>query len=131
MDRITKYIIFGSIVLIILTAIGLVVLVLGNRKQIDPDDVLGQNAKEIALSDVQKNNSVKSCWTIVGGNVYDATGVIAANNDLQATLVKACGGDGTDYYTIKKFSKQELTNEQINKLFNQLQQKRVGIIAPE
>jgi cytochrome b involved in lipid metabolism len=130
-NRITYLIIAGVIVFVLLLG-GIFIFALMGRETADKkaDDILGLNSKEIALSEVQKNNTASSCWTIVGGNVYDATSLIAKNKPIEQTLATACGADGTKVYTILKYEKQNLTNQQISELFNQLQTSRIGIIAP-
>lgn len=130
-NRITYLIIAGVIIFVLLLG-GIFIYALLGRESADKkaDNILGINSKEIALADIQKNNSSSSCWTIIGGNVYDATSVITKNKDLEKTLALACGGDGSKVYTVLKYEKQDLTKQQITELFNQLQSSRIGILAP-
>lgn len=49
----------------------------------------------IPYSEVQKHNSVESCWVILSGNVYDVTSFIDNHPGGRNAILKAAGTDAT------------------------------------
>ncbi|MGC8776201.1 MAG: cytochrome b5 domain-containing protein [Minisyncoccia bacterium] len=47
------------------------------------------------LSEVQKHNSVASCWSVIRGNVYDLTSWIKNHPGGEKAILGICGKDGT------------------------------------
>lgn len=130
MNRSIKLFSLVFIVVIALIIIFGLWFVFADQNKVDQDKTLSVDAVEIDLSALELNNTTDSCWTALGGSVYDATPVIAKNPEYAMHLAKACGTDGTDVYTIKKFGNQELSDEILTKLSNQLKENRLGVLAP-
>lgn len=53
----------------------------------------------IGVAEVQKHNTVKDCWTVVNGNVYNLTSYISSHPGGSAVLAAICGKDGTAAFT--------------------------------
>ena len=121
-----KILIFAIVLLSIVTLVFLASFTQSNN----PNRALTLNTKEFNITEIQKNNNDNSCWTVINGTVYDATKVLANNQDIKQILLNACGKDGSDTYVIKKYSQQNLNRNDIQKLYNQLKEFRLGIIAP-
>jgi hypothetical protein len=49
----------------------------------------------IPYSEVQKHNSVDSCWVILSGNIYDVTSFIDQHPGGRTAILKAAGTDAT------------------------------------
>ena len=49
----------------------------------------------IPYSEVQKHNSVESCWVIISGNIYDVTSFINKHPGGRNAILKAAGTDAT------------------------------------
>lgn len=49
----------------------------------------------IPYSEVQKHNSVESCWVIISGTVYDVTSFIDKHPGGRNAILKAAGMDAT------------------------------------
>jgi L-lactate dehydrogenase (cytochrome) len=49
----------------------------------------------IPYSEVQKHNSVESCWVVILGNVYDVTSFIDRHPGGRNAILKAAGTDAT------------------------------------
>jgi len=47
---------------------------------------------------VRRNNSERSCWTVINGNVYDLTSWINAHPGKSGPIKSLCGIDGTTSY---------------------------------
>lgn len=50
-------------------------------------------------ADVQTHKSPSSCWSIIGGDVYDLTSWISRHPGGAEVILGLCGTDGTDAYT--------------------------------
>ena len=55
----------------------------------------GAAAKIISISEVEKNSSASSCWSIVNGNVYDLTKWIDRHPGGAAVIKSMCGKDAS------------------------------------
>lgn len=51
------------------------------------------------LAEVAKHNSQSSCWTAVGGNVYDLTSFISQHPGGADAIMSLCGIDGSAAFT--------------------------------
>jgi cytochrome b involved in lipid metabolism len=124
------YFIITFTIITIFGLVGLLIFSLSNKSDANVNSDLVLGTKEFNIKDIEKNDNIKSCWTIINGTVYDATKVIANNPNLQDILITACGKDGSDIYVIKKYGSQALSDKDIKMLYSQLQDHRLGIIAP-
>lgn len=86
--------------------------------------------KEISINEVANHNSPNDCWVYIGGQVFNATAVIAQNESQKSILSSVCGGDGTSIYTVQKYSEQELSRTDILKLREQLNSYQIGLLTP-
>lgn len=59
----------------------------------------GTSASAYAMTEVSSHNSVSSCWTTVGANVYDLTSWIAKHPGGEQAILGLCGTDGTAAFT--------------------------------
>jgi cytochrome b involved in lipid metabolism len=53
----------------------------------------------ISVSEVQKHNTAKDCWTVINKNVYDLTSYIATHQGGASVLTAICGKDGTKAFS--------------------------------
>lgn len=51
------------------------------------------------IADVQAHNTQSSCWSVIGGDVYDLTSWVARHPGGSQAIIGLCGTDGTDTYT--------------------------------
>lgn len=51
------------------------------------------------MAKVKANNSSKSCWSVINGNVYDLTKWINSHPGGSSFILGMCGTDGTDAFT--------------------------------
>lgn len=129
-SNLTRVIITATILLLILGGVSLGYSLYNKPSSDDTLSSLGVGAKELSSVDVAKHATSSSCWTIVGGSVYDATSVLKNNPKQADVLVKACGVDGSAIYTVQKYTQNTLDDETIAKLKEELFANRLGIIAP-
>jgi cytochrome b involved in lipid metabolism len=47
---------------------------------------------------VATHNNETSCWSTINGNVYDLTTIISKQLDVDQTILKICGKDGTSTF---------------------------------
>ena len=57
--------------------------------------------KKIAVKEVIKHNSEKSCWMVIDKKVYDITSYITKHPTPPQILIKYCGKDGSKGYKTK------------------------------
>lgn len=74
-----------------------------------------------ALADIASHNTQSSCWTAVGGNVYDLTSFVSAHPGGVENIMKVCGVDGT-----ATFAAQHGSNENAQAALASL---KIGILA--
>lgn len=55
-------------------------------------------AKSYTIADVQAHNTQASCWSTIGGDVYDLTSWITRHPGGPQTIIGLCGTDGTSAY---------------------------------
>lgn len=48
--------------------------------------------------EVAKHNSVRSCWVIISGNVYDVTDFLGSHPGGSHSILRLAGQDATDAY---------------------------------
>lgn len=51
------------------------------------------------LSQVEENNNKTSCWTIIGGNVYDITSYVPNHPGGEKEILQICGKDGSQLFS--------------------------------
>ncbi len=85
--------------------------------------------REINIKEIAAHSTATDCWTYIGGMVFDATKVIAANTQYADYLVRACGADGSSVYTVLKYSEQPLERQTIVQLREQLGEHQVGLLS--
>lgn len=51
-----------------------------------------------SMTDVQAHNTQSSCWSVIGGDVYDLTTWISRHPGGSQAIIGLCGTDGTDAY---------------------------------
>ncbi len=54
--------------------------------------------KTFSINDVAKHNDQISCWTVVGGNVYDITNFILSHPAGVDKIMRGCGVDATNMF---------------------------------
>jgi cytochrome b involved in lipid metabolism len=54
--------------------------------------------KTYTLADISVHNSKTSCWTTVGGKVYDITSYVPRHPGGERNILKVCGKDGTSLF---------------------------------
>jgi len=52
----------------------------------------------LTMNDVSANNTAKSCWSAIDGNVYDLTRWIKSHPGGQSAITFLCGTDGTNAF---------------------------------
>lgn len=57
------------------------------------------NAQAYTMADVQAHNTRSSCWSAIGGDVYDLTSWISRHPGGEDAIIGLCGTDGTVAYT--------------------------------
>lgn len=67
-----------------------------------------------SLTDLAKHNSEASCWTAIGGEVYDLTAWIKQHPGGDRAILSICGADGT-----RAFTGQHGNNRQANGVLTQ------------
>ena len=55
--------------------------------------------KTFTMAEVQTHNTQASCWSAIGGDVYDLTTWISRHPGGANAIIGLCGTDGTDAYT--------------------------------
>jgi hypothetical protein len=55
-------------------------------------------AAALTMNDVSANNTAKSCWSAIDGNVYDLTRWIKSHPGGQSAITFLCGTDGTNAF---------------------------------
>ncbi len=58
-------------------------------------------AKAISLLEVETRNTKDSCWTNIGGKIYDLTKFISEHPGGADSIAKICGKDGTEIFGAK------------------------------
>jgi len=58
----------------------------------------GSTATTYTLADVAAHNSQASCWTTIGGSVYDLTTWISQHPGGEGAILSICGIDGTNAF---------------------------------
>ncbi len=53
---------------------------------------------EYTLSDIAKHATKTSCWTIIGGGVYDITAYVTRHPGGERNVLKICGKDGSSLF---------------------------------
>ena len=61
---------------------------------------------EYTAAEVATHNNKSSCWTIVGGKVYDVTSFIGRHPGGEKSVLKMCGTDGTSGFTAQHGGKR-------------------------
>jgi cytochrome b involved in lipid metabolism len=56
-------------------------------------------AASYTLADVARHANASSCWTAIGGNVYDVTKWVGQHPGGQRAILGLCGKDGTSAFT--------------------------------
>jgi len=80
------------------------------------------NSKTFSMSDVAKHNTKSSCYTVVGGSVYDLTSFVSAHPGGQAAIASLCGVDGTTSFTAQHGGQRRPENE--------LAGLKIGVLVP-
>ena len=62
------------------------------------------------LTQVQTHNSAQSCWSAVGGKVYDLTSWINSHPGGKEAILSICGKDGTQAFMDKHGDNQKVAN---------------------
>lgn len=128
--RINKHwiIVLGTAITII--GIAAVALVITRSHQPSDTDVTNlPTQREIAISEIAMHSSATDCWTYIGGMVFDATKVVAANTKYTEYLVKACGTNGAPIFAVLKYSEQALERQTIIELREQLDAHQIGMLS--
>jgi cytochrome b involved in lipid metabolism len=94
------------------------------------NDSEAPTSKEINPEILINHSNVESCWTILGGVVYDATNIIKKYPALEDKVAQICGKDSTTLLTIQKFVSNTLDNETISKINDEIKRNVVGVLAP-
>jgi hypothetical protein len=66
----------------------------------------------------------------IGGQVYDATAVIAKNKNYSKQLSAICGGNGANVYTVQKYTEQAIPQKDVVALRDALSAFQVGLLSP-
>lgn len=59
----------------------------------------GTAVKAYTLAEVAQHPNAASCWTAVGGKVYDVTAWISKHPGGEGAILSICGKDGTSAFT--------------------------------
>lgn len=102
--------------------------VFNNRQNDSTADI--PSSREITADKLSNHSSPESCWTILGGVVYDATNILNKYPVLEEKASLLCGKDGSSLLTIQKFVSNQLDNETIAKINEEIKKNVVGILAP-
>jgi len=57
-------------------------------------------------AEVARHNNKASCWTVVRGKVYDATGFLSQHKGGAGNILKLCGKDGSAFFVDRHGGKQ-------------------------
>lgn len=127
-SKLAGFIVFIVVCLVLLMGAGIFWKMHRTVKESDIELIASQ--KEIKLSELQQHNIETDCWTYIGGQVFNATEIIVQNPELKATLLTACGTDGSRIYTLKKYTDQPLDEKTIARLRDVLGNYQVGLLSP-
>ena len=79
-----------------------ITLVVG-EKEIPGDVVRGatptSNSSALTMDQVKKNNTARSCWSVINGNVYNLTNWISSHPGGSGAITRLCGTDGTKVFS--------------------------------
>jgi cytochrome b involved in lipid metabolism len=79
-----------------------ITLVVG-EKEIPGDVVRGatptSNSSALTMEQVKKNNTARSCWSVINGNVYNLTNWISSHPGGDDEIIRLCGIDGTKVFS--------------------------------
>ena len=68
-------------------------------------------AKIYTAADLAKHATRASCWTVIGGNVYDLTKWISRHPGGSSTIIALCGKDGTAGFSAQHGGQPRPANE--------------------
>lgn len=122
-------------IIVVITILGLIIgsttaYLLMKKSESRQDIPLPSLQKEITLADMQNHANETSCWTYIGGQVFDATTVIRDFPDYKTILLSTCGTDGSDVFVVKKYETQQLTKETLTQLRQALNNHQIGLLIP-
>ncbi len=55
----------------------------------------------LTMDQVRQNNSARSCWSVINGNVYNLTAWISSHPGGQGAITRLCGTDGSREFSSK------------------------------
>lgn len=55
----------------------------------------------LTMDQVKQNNSARSCWSVINGNVYNLTTWISSHPGGQGAITRLCGTDGSREFSSK------------------------------
>ena len=55
----------------------------------------------LTMEQVKKNNTARSCWSVINGNVYNLTNWISSHPGGDDEIIRLCGIDGTKVFSSK------------------------------
>jgi len=67
-------------------------------------------APALTMKDVAANNTAKSCWSAIDGNVYDLTRWISAHPGGSSAITFLCGTDGSKAYAAQHYGQVKPVN---------------------
>lgn len=122
-------------IVIILTIVCLILLTFGiiyfsNLRSSEPVPNAPAEQKTITSHMVEQHAKAEDCWTYIGGQVFNATMVIANNQQYREILLRTCGTNGTSVFTVQKYTDQTLDATAVNSLREQLAKYYIGYLAP-
>jgi cytochrome b involved in lipid metabolism len=124
-----KYLYSGVILVVLLSGLAITVLLRTMRTGSDTTYVTGSQT-EIPIDEVARHNSPNDCWVYIGGQVFNATPIIAQNTSQQSILSSVCGRDGAPIYTVQKYADQTVSRADIVNLREQLSAYQIGLLSP-
>lgn len=73
-----------------------------------PSESPSTKSTALTMEQVKQNNSARSCWSVINGNVYNLTTWISSHPGGQGAITGLCGTDGS-----KEFSSKHGGNGQV------------------
>ena len=122
-----------KLIVFVVAIIGVIIVV--GKTVLTANDSSGNESSfstisEIQSSDLLQHATVTSCWTAIGGVVYDATKVIEKYASIKEALTTVCGKDGSAVFTVQKYLPQQLDDKTIQKINDELKKYKLGVLAP-
>ncbi len=83
---------------------------------LSPKVNISSTTPKYTLADIAKHSTGSSCWTAVGGYVYDLTSFVSSHPGGD-DILKACGKDGTELFQSEDEHEEENAMATLDTLF--------------